>query len=76
VHTIRNDTDIPQVYYDAGMNAVILQPGESAVISTDDRTEEALVVKSIPPKGKYEVVNVYVDPKTGRMTVEYDDTSK
>ena len=29
---------------------------------------------SVPPAGKCKVVNIYVDPSTGKCTVEYDDT--
>ena len=27
-----------------------------------------------PPTGKYKVTNLWVDPLTGKLTVEYDDT--
>ena len=27
-----------------------------------------------PPTGKCQVTNLYVDPDTGRLVVEYDDT--
>ena len=29
-------------------------------------------VISRPPDGKYKVMNLYVDPDTGRLTIEYD----
>lgn len=31
-------------------------------------------IASTPPSGKYKVVNLYVDPVTGKLFVEYDDT--
>ena len=31
-------------------------------------------VTSNPPSGKYKVTNIYVDPVTGKLTVQYDDT--
>ena len=31
-------------------------------------------VVSLPPQGKYKVTNIYVDPVSGRLTVNYDDT--
>ena len=31
-------------------------------------------VETNPPAGKYRVTNLYVDPVTGRLEVEYDDT--
>jgi hypothetical protein len=39
-------------------------------------TEEELladIAKSTPPSGKRSVTNVYVDPATGKLVVEYDD---
>lgn len=38
-----------------------------------DEVKEITGVESIPPSGKYPVRNFYVDPSTGRLTVEYDD---
>lgn len=32
------------------------------------------VIASQPPSGKYKVTNLYVDPVTGKLVVEYDDT--
>jgi hypothetical protein len=32
------------------------------------------IIKSNPPKGKYRVTNLYVDPDTGRLEIEYDNT--
>jgi hypothetical protein len=34
---------------------------------------EVTGVESAPPSGKCPVKNLYVDPSTGRLTVEYDD---
>lgn len=31
-------------------------------------------VKSDPPSGKYKVFNLYVDPDSGKLVVEFDDT--
>jgi len=36
------------------------------------QTTDGLTVA--PPTGKYQVTNLYVDPDTGRLVVEYDDT--
>jgi hypothetical protein len=30
-------------------------------------------MESVPPTGKFKVTNLFVDPSTGRLTVEYDD---
>jgi len=35
------------------------------------QTTDGLTVA--PPSGKCQVVNLYVDPSTGRLIVEYDD---
>jgi len=31
-------------------------------------------IVSSPPSEKYKVTNLFVDPSTGKLTVEYDDT--
>jgi hypothetical protein len=31
------------------------------------------IVFSFPPRGKCKVVNIYVDPSTSKLIVEYDD---
>jgi hypothetical protein len=31
-------------------------------------------IASVPPTGSYKVVNMFVDPLTGKLTIEYDDT--
>ena len=31
-------------------------------------------IVSSPPSGKYKVINIYVDPATGKCVVEYEDT--
>ena len=31
-------------------------------------------LKSVPPSGKCKVTNIYVDPVTGKVIVDYDDT--
>lgn len=37
-------------------------------------SESEKEVKSEPPTGKYQVKNLYVDPATGKLVVEYEDT--
>lgn len=32
------------------------------------------MVRSSPPPGKLRVINLYVDPTTGKLVVEYEDT--
>ena len=32
------------------------------------------IVPSDPPAGKLQVKNLYVDPETGKLQVEYEDT--
>jgi len=66
-----NSTLIPQIYYDMWRNAHILQPGESRLLTVAE--EEVLLVKSIPPGGMQKVVNIYRNPETGRMEIEFND---
>lgn len=30
-------------------------------------------IKGVPPPGKLQVVNIYVDPDTGKLVIEYED---
>ena len=39
-----------------------------------EEVKEAGGLDSAPPIGKYTVTNLFVEPSTGRLTVEYDDT--
>lgn len=44
-------------------------------ITWSDGTEQVSAgLTSKPPSGKYRVVNFYVDPVTGKLVVEYEDT--
>ena len=48
---------------------------EKDVSLTGHKLLEAVnVIISDPPSGKYRVINLYVDPDTGKLTVKYDDT--
>jgi len=69
---VRNDTKLPQCYYDVNMNAHTLLPGETKEILADVAVMEN-ILKSVPPVGKYLVKNIYVDPKTGKMILEYEN---
>ena len=31
-------------------------------------------IASVPPTGSFKVVNIYVEPSTGKLTIEYDNT--
>jgi len=31
-------------------------------------------IASTPPVGSFKVVNIYVEPSTGKLTIEYDNT--
>ena len=42
-------------------------------VSVDEVTE-VTGITTIPPVGKYRITNIYVDPDTGRVNIEYDDT--
>ncbi len=32
------------------------------------------IPEGAPPPGRYKIVNIYVDPETGKIVVEYDNT--
>jgi len=38
-----------------------------------EEVKEITGIETAPPTGKYRVTNLFVDPDTGRFTVEYDD---
>ena len=44
---------------------------------TEDRVLEIVLESAVgfdPPDGTYKVTNIYVNPATGKLTVEYEDT--
>ena len=44
---------------------------------SEDRVLEIVLESAVgfdPPDGTYKVTNIYVNPVTGKLTVEYDDT--
>ena len=47
--------------------------GETADYAWTQETLLADVFKSKPPEGAYRVTNIYVDPSTSRLFIEYDD---
>jgi len=46
--------------------------GETLVVLPDG--EEFPMLKSAPPSGKCKITNLYVDPVTGKVVIQYDDT--
>lgn len=68
-----NGTDRSQVYYDQWMYPHILEPGESKMLDVGNGASAGNVVKSDPPSGMIPVTNLYIDPETGRVSVEFDD---
>jgi hypothetical protein len=46
----------------------------SAIIDTIDYILNHRVIRTEPPSGSYRVVNFFVNPDNGKLTVEYDDT--
>jgi len=47
---------------------------DSAIETTIDFLLKQRAIKSDPPSGKYRVLNLFVDPSSGKLTVQYDDT--
>ncbi len=43
---------------------------------TDSLDGCTTIVLSVPPSGKCCVTNLYVDPETGKLVVEYDNVPK
>ena len=55
-------TELTQVEFEAtDLHELVEGEGETIIVSN-------------PPSGKYKVVNLFVDPSSGRLTVQYDDT--
>lgn len=46
----------------------------SAIVETIDYILNHRVIRTEPPSGSYRVVNFFVNPDNGNLTVEYDDT--
>lgn len=61
----------PQAVELGGVRLKVVSHGDGTY-SLGVRAEEAVV--SEPPSNKQRVKNLYVDPETGRLTVEYDDS--
>lgn len=36
--------------------------------------EPLLMPESKPPSGKCKIINIYIDPETGKVVIEYDKT--
>ena len=60
-----------------------VQAGDEAFVKSSNKTFkgteggtwiEKVGILSSPLSGKYRVTNLYVDPSTGKLVVEYDDT--
>ena len=46
---------------------------EKLKVEFDDQAVTGGVITSAPPEGSFRVTNVFVDPLTGRLTVQYDN---
>jgi hypothetical protein len=53
---------------------VYVPDGDCIQVKITQIPEFVIGVTSVPPSGKYKVRNFWVDPVTGKLTVEYDDT--
>jgi len=72
--TYTNDTDTIQSFIDANGDPVTIEIGETKTFLVERGTSSD-VVMSVPPIGEYPVKNLYVDAKTKRVVVNYDDLS-
>ena len=55
----------------SGLPGTIKEPTSTGKIAVK---LEAKSIISDPPKGFYKVTNMYVDPKTKKVVLDYDDT--
>ena len=46
----------------------------NALIQDADLVASSEILSAVTPPGKCKVTNLYVDPDTGRLVVEYNDT--
>ena len=69
---ITNRTLCPQIYYDKAFDSHELQPGKSKVIDVVGYEESENII-SRPPKGGCKVTNIFVDPSTDRVEIQYND---
>ncbi len=54
--------------------ADVVRKTETKITFADDTEQTTAGFISKPPSGKYKVVNIYVDPTTGKVVVQYEDT--
>ncbi|TET68093.1 MAG: hypothetical protein E3J56_11815 [Candidatus Aminicenantes bacterium] len=67
-----NETNILQVVYDYRMVPHRVLPGESVELEIEPEIKEA-GLKSDPPDGMQGITNVYRNPETERLEVEFAD---
>jgi len=61
--------DIAAKFALAGQPTGIVQLNETGLISST-----FLPLTSNPPQGAYKVINLWVDPDSGKLTIQYDNT--
>jgi hypothetical protein len=76
---VDNEDDVIAVHHNVLKDAIKaiqekLGIDNSAVETTIDFLLKQQAIKSDPPSGKYKVINLFVDPSNGRLTIQYDDT--
>lgn len=64
-----NETEILQVVYDYLMRPHHVLPGESVELEMEEPSSDAL--RSEPPDGMQEITNLYRNPETERLEVEF-----
>jgi len=72
--TYTNDTDTIQSFIDANGDPVTVEVGETKtfLVRRENISDEKQVVSS-PPAGMQKVKNIYRNPETERMEIEFID---
>ena len=71
--TFINNSDIPWTVYDQHQDPHTLEPGESKTLIVNFIFEDTDKVMSKPPVGMQGISNLYRNPETGRMEIEFQD---
>lgn len=74
--TYTNDTDSIRSFIDADGDPVTIKIGETKTYLAKRESISENGVVSTPPAGMQEVKNIYRNPDTGRMEIEFTDALK
>jgi len=72
----KNETDILETVYDYLMRPHRVLPGESVELDMGEAPEGVVGIKSNPPVGMQGIKNVYRNPETERMEIDFIDAPR